>query len=152
MSLKRKLESDYEDSFPAAKQLKLVPFPNMDIDTDVAMSEAEPLYPDLVHSRLHSTASSVTSSASESLYPTFELYPSAFDGSLNAHSPDSPSSRQSSPSSQIGLMQPASGFVHHGMCTQIPKLRVACASGVSGQRSMWTHCEECGAISIIESD
>ena len=79
----------------------------------------------------------------------------------------------SPPIHQIGLLQPKSSFIHHrygmcllncnsvvmafatvssGDCTQIPKLRVACASGVNGQRSMWTHCEQCGAISIVESD
>lgn len=79
----------------------------------------------------------------------------------------------SPPVYQIGLLQPKDSFVHHRYgvclpdygvvvmsfatvsssdCTQIPKLRVACASGVNGQRSMWTHCEQCGAISIVESD
>jgi len=35
-------------------------------------------------------------------------------------------------------------------CTQIPKLRVACASSVNGHRTMWSHCEQCGAISMVE--
>lgn len=37
-------------------------------------------------------------------------------------------------------------------CSQIPKLRVACASGLNGQRTMWSFCEQCGAISMVESD
>lgn len=35
-------------------------------------------------------------------------------------------------------------------CTQIPKLRIACGSGPSGQRSMWSMCEECGAVQMME--
>jgi len=37
-------------------------------------------------------------------------------------------------------------------CTQIPKLRIACASSGNGQRTMWSHCEQCGAISMVDSD
>lgn len=37
-------------------------------------------------------------------------------------------------------------------CSQIPKLRVACAAGLNGQRTMWSFCEQCGAISMVESD
>lgn len=37
-------------------------------------------------------------------------------------------------------------------CIQIPKLKIACATGVNGQRTMWSHCEQCGAISMVESD
>jgi len=163
MTLKRKLEADSEDSSPVTKQLKSIPFPNMDLDTDVAMSDAEPLYPDAVHSRLHSNASSMSSDASDSpssespAYPTFDLYPLPFfshDGSVEPNSHNySHFSRQSSPNSQVGLLQPSSSFVHHGAnCTQIPKLRMACASNGNGSRTMWSHCEQCGAISMVESD
>jgi hypothetical protein len=38
----------------------------MELDTDVLMTEAEPAYPEMVHSRLQSTASSISSSASDS--------------------------------------------------------------------------------------
>jgi hypothetical protein len=85
MTLKRKLGSDFDDVSPvvfvspshhrhsflmlslqSTKQLKLVPFPNIELDTDVAMSEAEPLYPNIHHSRLPSGASSISSSTSDS--------------------------------------------------------------------------------------
>lgn len=163
MAMKRKLEDDADDISPTTKQLKLIPFPNIELDMDVVMSDVEPAYPDVVHSRLASNASSISSNASDSpttdspAYPTFDIYPLPFfasgEGSVNPNSHNfSYYSRQSS-NSQVGLLQPAKSFVHHGTnCTQIPKLRVACASGVNGQRSMWSHCEQCGAISMVESD
>jgi hypothetical protein len=49
-----------------AKQLKLIPFPNLCSDDDVPMSDAEPLYPHFHHPRAPSDASSTTSSDSES--------------------------------------------------------------------------------------
>ncbi|KAF8160960.1 hypothetical protein B0H34DRAFT_857497 [Crassisporium funariophilum] len=163
MALKRKLDVDSEDVSPVhTKQLKLVPFPNLEFDTDVTMSEPEPLYPDVHHSRLPSNASSSSSNTSDSPvvgssdYPSFDLYPLPFFGSNDSVDPNSHSyfhySAQS-PHSQVGLRQPTSTFAHHGTnCTQIPKLRIACASSVNGQRTMWSHCEQCGAISMVESD
>ncbi|KIJ18659.1 hypothetical protein PAXINDRAFT_71105, partial [Paxillus involutus ATCC 200175] len=53
----------------------------------------------------------------------------------------------------VGLMQPVSSFTHHGShCSQIPKLRVACSAGPDGSRTMWSFCEQCGAISMVDSD
>lgn len=49
-----------------SKQLKLIPFPNYATDDDVAMSEAEPLYPDTHHTRIPSNVSSTSSNASDS--------------------------------------------------------------------------------------
>ena len=47
-----------------AKQLKLIPFPNMDFcDSDVAMSDVESYYPDLRHIRTDSSVSSVSSAS-----------------------------------------------------------------------------------------
>lgn len=59
-------------SYQSKKQLKLVPFPyiKIDSDDDVAMSEAEPLYPDVAHMRLPSNVSTVSSNAFNS--PVFE--------------------------------------------------------------------------------
>lgn len=37
-------------------------------------------------------------------------------------------------------------------CSQIPKLRMACAAGLNGQRTMWAHCEQCGAIEMVDFD
>lgn len=161
--MKRKLEVDADDvSHSQPKQLKLVPFPNIELDNDVLMSDAEPDYlPEMFHTRHQSNASSIGSNASDSPvgnshYPTFDLYPLPFFTDSGLVDPDSHNysrySRQS-PNPQIGLIQPANGFVHHGSnCTQIPKLKIACASGINGQRTMWSHCEQCGAISMVESD
>lgn len=33
-------------------------------------------------------------------------------------------------------------------CTQIPRLKIAASPGLGGQRAMYVHCDECGAISI----
>ncbi|KAF8972921.1 hypothetical protein BDZ97DRAFT_1648676 [Flammula alnicola] len=126
------------------------------------MSDAQSTYPDIVHSRLQSNASSISSNASDSpvtnspAYPTFDLYPLPFfsnAGSVEPNSHDYSYYSRQSPSPQVGLLQPSSTFIHHGSdCTQIPKLKVACASGANGQRTMWSHCEQCGAISMVESD
>jgi len=153
--LKRKLDADSDDVSPvSSKQLKLVPFPNIERDTDVEMSEAEPLYPSTHHSRLQSGASSISSSASDSpisaAYPSFDLYP--LPPVRNGLDPNSDNSALS-PNFPVGLLQPSSPFIHHGTnCTQIPKLRIACASSVNGHRTMWSHCEQCGAISVVECD
>jgi hypothetical protein len=64
--------------FIQAKQLKLIPFPNMDLDTDVPMSDAEPLLSDVVHSRLSSNASSLAYYDSDSPLsdsPTCNIFP-----------------------------------------------------------------------------
>ncbi|KAF9559863.1 hypothetical protein CPC08DRAFT_637242 [Agrocybe pediades] len=126
------------------------------------MSDSEPLYLDMVHSRLQSNASSISSTALDSsltpspAYPTFDLYPLPFfnnSGTVDPNSHDFAHYSRLSPESQLGLLQPQKSFVHHGTnCTQIPKLRIACASGVNGRRTMWSHCEQCGAISMVESD
>ncbi|KAF8813655.1 hypothetical protein BYT27DRAFT_7157339 [Phlegmacium glaucopus] len=160
MTLKRKLDADSDDVSPVStKQLKLVPFPNIELDTDVTMSEAEPLYPNIHHSRLPSGASSISSCASDSpisgiaTYPSFDLYPVPFFHNIGMVDPNSDNSALPPNSSPVGLLQPSSPFIHHGAnCTQIPKLRIACASSVNGHRTMWSHCEQCGAISVVDCD
>jgi len=117
-----------------AKLLKLIPFPNMDFDTDVPMLDAAPLLPSLVHSRLSSNASSVTpydeyspGSPTCNIFllrqrrsifttnsmlgplPTLSSSPTSFfatsiDDNAFDHSPLD---------NQIGLLQPKSSFVHH---------------------------------------
>ncbi|KAL4267037.1 GATA-type domain-containing protein [Pleurotus pulmonarius] len=159
MALKRKLDIDSDDVAPTnAKQLKLVPFPNYEPDMDVSMSD-DAMCVDAHHTRLSSTTSSYSSNASDSPldnsppYPTFDLYPSS--PSEQAPSPHQyPYTPAQSPSlPTVGLIQPSKSFVHHGSnCSQIPKLRVACAPGLNGQRTMWSFCEQCGAISMVESD
>jgi len=165
MAIKRKFDVDFEDAVPHnAKQLKLVPFPNFEADEDTMMFDAEPLFSDVHHSRLSSTTSSASSNSSSSplsgspaaSYPTFDIYPMPFfnaEGSVNTKSHDYSHITRSLPSPSVGLLQPTSAFVHHGTgCSQVPKLRVACNPGLNGQRTMWSFCEQCGAISMVESD
>ncbi|KAK0437504.1 hypothetical protein ARMSODRAFT_880036 [Armillaria solidipes] len=119
------------------------------------MSDAEPLYSSH-HMRASSNASSASSDTSDSpstespAYPNFELYPLPFAESVDQNShPCSGYSAQPN----VGLLQPHSNFAHHGShCSQIPKLRIACAPGVHGQRTMWSFCEQCGAISMVDSE
>ncbi|KXN90184.1 hypothetical protein AN958_04674 [Leucoagaricus sp. SymC.cos] len=126
------------------------------------MSEAEPLYSDTFHMRLPSNASSASSNASNSpvfespSYPGFDIYPSPFfssDGRIDSNSHSYSHYANQSFDHNSGLLQPSIGFRHHGTgCSQIPKLRIACASGLNGQRTMWSFCEQCGAISMVETD
>ncbi|KAI0339580.1 hypothetical protein BDW22DRAFT_1431483 [Trametopsis cervina] len=171
MSMKRKLSLEFDDevAYTAAKRT-LFEFPSADMD--VAMSDSSsdselltplefPDYSHQYHSRLNSTASSSSSisfspstqnspSTSTAYYPDFVLYPSVDTTATNptVNSPANYSPRQ------VGLMQPkGASFTHHGQnCVQIPKLRVACAAGLYGQRTMWAHCEECGAIEMVDTD
>jgi hypothetical protein len=163
MALKRKLERDtVSESDRDSKQLRLVPFPSYQADTDVAMSDEssdisslEPVISEQHHMRLDSGAS--TSSSSDFGDATaFTFCPNPFfgpDGSvdINSHNlsrfSDSPPPRRS-----VGLLEPKNNFLHHGNCTQIPKLRVACAANSHGERSMWSHCEQCGAIEMMDPD
>ncbi|KAJ7350276.1 hypothetical protein DFH08DRAFT_105701 [Mycena albidolilacea] len=117
------------------------------------MSEAEPLSYHLT--RFPSNASS-TSDSSSPAYPAFDLYPLPFFGPDGNVDPNSHSfahyMSQQPPSPSVGLLQPSNGFTHHGSgCSQIPKLKVACASGLNGQRTMWSFCEQCGAISMVDN-
>ncbi|EIN11955.1 hypothetical protein PUNSTDRAFT_50762 [Punctularia strigosozonata HHB-11173 SS5] len=153
MGLKRKMSTEFDDA-PSAKVLKLVPFPTYDTDTDVAMSDVSSDF-DLIpsHARpTHLSSASSWSSASSSpspvaSYPALEIYPFPSDnnGQVSAVAEQS-----------VGLIQPACDApkLHHAgfNCTQIPKLRVACESGPGGRRTMWSHCEQCGAITMIDTD
>ncbi|KIY63352.1 hypothetical protein CYLTODRAFT_360114 [Cylindrobasidium torrendii FP15055 ss-10] len=119
------------------------------------MSDAEPLY-DHQHVRASSNASYASSDTSEDspCYPSFDIYPNAFFNANGTVAADSDSFATYSGSVPVpaGLLQPPTGFVHHGTgCSQIPKLRVACAPGIHGERTMWSLCEQCGAIQMVES-
>ncbi|EKM80827.1 hypothetical protein AGABI1DRAFT_98948 [Agaricus bisporus var. burnettii JB137-S8] len=126
------------------------------------MADVEPLYPETFHMRLSSDASSTSSNGSNSpvlespLYPAFNIYPLPFfndDGSVQSNSHSYSHYANQSLDHHAGLLQPLSGFRHHGSgCSQIPKLRIACSSGLNGQRTMWSFCEQCGAISMVEAD
>lgn len=162
------------------------------------MADVEPLYPETFHMRLSSDASSTSSNGSNSpvlesrmchkyvsfdvrslpyflaSYPAFNIYPLPFfndDGSVQSNSHSYSHYANQSLDHHAGLLQPLSGFRHHGCvtaflhycncvltlrirsaCSQIPKLRIACSSGLNGQRTMWSFCEQCGAISMVEAD
>jgi hypothetical protein len=160
MTLKRKLDLDLDDIHGhKIKQPKLVPFPNMDFDSDVAMSDVEPYFPELHHIRTDSSVSSASSASISPVIetpvcPSFDFYPVPFFGNEDSVDSDLQSdSYEASQQLKIGLLQPSAAFKHHGTsCSQIPKLRVACASGPSGQRTMWSFCEQCGAISMVDTD
>ncbi|KAF7315347.1 hypothetical protein MIND_00049300 [Mycena indigotica] len=149
MSLKRKFtfvddtESMNMDA-PLLKQIRLVPFPNSTTEEDVCMSDAQ--YEGPYHSRFTSTVSDA-SSISPATSPAFSQNTLPLSTTDANHFPD-----QHSPSaSPVGLLQPSSSFAHHGTsCNQIPKLKVACAAGSNGQRTMWSFCEQCGAISMVD--
>ncbi|KAG8213986.1 hypothetical protein J3R82DRAFT_10736 [Butyriboletus roseoflavus] len=151
MAMKRKLDLDSAEDFPqTVKQLKLVPFPGYEPDHDVAMSDSsdsEQFFPENHHTRLVSTASTSSSSfgSSEAVDYGSPLYPR-----YSAHQPTLDPSE--SPK-VVGLMQPVSTLSHHGsQCSQIPKLRVACSAAADGSRTMWSFCEQCGAISMVDTD
>ncbi|KAI0250171.1 hypothetical protein BJV78DRAFT_1128414, partial [Lactifluus subvellereus] len=156
-----------------SKQLRLVPFPSYQADTDVAMSDAsssdvsplEPMISEQHHVRLDSGASTASSTDDFDVhhdahiapaYPSFSLYPNPFfdsNGSVDTESLNAPRySTSPPPQKSVGLLEPKNNVFHHGNCTQIPKLRVACASSSHGQRTMWSHCEQCGAIEMIDPD
>ncbi|KAJ7502798.1 hypothetical protein B0H11DRAFT_1986398 [Mycena galericulata] len=156
--MKRKFAEDSDDVLlngpNNAKQLKLVPFPNYQPDEDSCMSDVQPI---AHHTRFPSNASSAAESPSSAspAYPTFNLYPLPFftaDGTVDPNSHNfAHYAVQQPPSPSVGLLQPSSAFNHHGSgCSQIPKLKVACASGLNGQRTMWSFCEQCGAISMVD--
>ncbi|KAI9569710.1 hypothetical protein HD554DRAFT_2090262 [Boletus coccyginus] len=153
MVMKRKLDLDTAEDFPqTVKQLKLVPFPAYEPDHDVAMSDSsssdsEQFFPENHHTRLVSIASTSSSSfgLSEAVDYNSPLYP--------RYSAHQPALDPSESPKVVGLMQPSSTLSHHGsQCSQIPKLRVACSAGLDGSRTMWSFCEQCGAISMVDTD
>ncbi|KAF8269233.1 hypothetical protein EI94DRAFT_1771331 [Lactarius quietus] len=173
MAIKRKFDRDtVAESDRCSKQLRLVPFPSYQADADVAMSDAssdvspvEPMTTEPHHIRIDSGLSTASSSDYGDVhphahigpaYPSFNSQPNTFFGSDGTVDPDSHNfSRYSDsppPPKSVGLFEPKNNTFHHGNCTQIPKLRIACASGSHGQRTMWSHCEQCGAIEMIDPD
>ncbi|GLB44918.1 hypothetical protein LshimejAT787_1802550 [Lyophyllum shimeji] len=142
MAVKRKFDVEASDDVAPsnAKQLKLIPFPNIDSDDDFHIVKWLEL--------------PLTNSPA---YPTFDLYPLPFfnaEGSVNTNSHNYAHYATQTPTTPpIGLLQPSNSLIHHGSgCSQVPKLRVACAPGLNGQRTMWSFCEQCGAISMVEHD
>lgn len=166
MAIKRKFDSDSVEVGRQAKQIRCIPFPAYEPDFDVEMSDASSSDNELMpaqqyHSR-HDSAASTNSDASSthpSRYPSFNIYPTPFFGGPGG-TVDTDSHNYlryatpppQAPAKPVGLFEPRNSFAHHGNCTQIPKLRIACSAGSHGQRTMWSHCEECGAIEMIDPD
>ncbi|KAI0044347.1 hypothetical protein FA95DRAFT_1497229 [Auriscalpium vulgare] len=120
-------------------------------------SSASPVTPEQHHLRLDSNSSTTSTGSTPASYPVFNLYPNPFFASTGGVDTDPYAfTRHTPPPSQkpVGLLDPKNSLLHHGLvaCTQIPKLRMACQSGTNGQRSMWSHCEQCGAIEMIDPD
>jgi len=130
--MKRKFDMAIEaEHNPATKQIKLATWSEV---MDVDMSDVSP------SSSPGSDCASLPSAPIpvNAEYPAFQLYPSVEELEFTQNSPS------------IGLLQPT-GFTHNnGTCSMIPKLRIACESGLSGRRTMWSFCEECGAIAIVD--
>jgi len=150
--MKRKFDLDSEDVAPqVSKQQKMIPFPAYEPDYDVAMSDSSSdadMYTlaDNHHVRLSSSASttSASSASSDGIDFASPLFPRYNAGNASQSGYDSLT---------VGLLQPVSSFTHHGTsCNQIPKLRVACSAGLDGTRTMWSFCEQCGAISQVDSE
>ncbi|TFK54514.1 hypothetical protein OE88DRAFT_1724120 [Heliocybe sulcata] len=170
MGMKRKFDAEAVDAFPTTnhKQMKLVPFPSDESDNDVAMSDAsmsdaEPMMDPYHHIRLPSTASTMSTSSdgsaeSPASYPSFDLYP--FPNAYGANQAEQylQSTYMLSPETSAkmaALLEPRNTVAlrHYSPnCSQIPKLRIACATGLTGSRTMWSHCEQCGAIQMVDSD
>ncbi|KZS98399.1 hypothetical protein SISNIDRAFT_481144 [Sistotremastrum niveocremeum HHB9708] len=140
MSLKRKCDDVAEDEgYTYSKQMRLCPGESIVMDTDVAMS-------DICPSDASPTLTNTTPPSP--YYPTLEIYPQT-PFSYFTYSSQSSSPKTSPECKPVGLMQPKS-FTHKGNCDQIPKLRVACEAGPGGQRTMWSFCEQCGAVEMVD--
>lgn len=132
---------------------------------DVDMDASEPLKT-TDSSPAHSVAALPPAAQGNISYPAFDLYP------LPSYAMDCDTAAPTQPVTPVddvkgvGLMQPThvagsssnpnasmahvGGSVHGPHCTQIPKLRMSCSAGLYGRRTMWTHCEQCGAIEMVE--
>jgi len=176
--LSREDSEEYVDYQPSCKQLKLSTM--MPITNEVAMNDVQNLvnyvpFPtfstrssslsiDTAFSSPNYTLSSLQyPSTPSSCYPSFELYPevetpmdvdmdASSDSPLHSHHQHSPST--ASTDSHLGLMQPSTGTTalqHGGNCTQIPRLRLSSHAGLNGCRTLWSHCESCGAIEMVKA-
>ncbi|KAG9008504.1 hypothetical protein FRB94_013117 [Tulasnella sp. JGI-2019a] len=141
-----------------------VPFPTM---TRRSSSSGLSIYTNVFPSPNYTLSSLQYPNTPASCYPTFELYPEV-DAAMevdNINSADSPlqmndnhhhqhSSSTDSTNSPLGLLQPAMGSTalqHGGNCTTIPRLRLSSHAGLNGSRTLWSHCESCGAIEMVKA-
>ncbi|KAF8518757.1 hypothetical protein JB92DRAFT_2901558 [Gautieria morchelliformis] len=160
MALKRKLEVEVdaeEASYRPMKQLRVTSVQSTAMhQADVAMGDASYEPPSASTSEFDSDASTSIPAFDMYPFPSYEPSGVQMDGVTESfvHSPSE--SRTSSNASEgskpcLGLMQPKPSFVHNvSNCYQIPRLRVSCESGIGGQRTLWTQCDQCGAIDMID--
>ncbi|KAF8588712.1 hypothetical protein K439DRAFT_585252 [Ramaria rubella] len=159
MGIKRKFEVDVESavhSYRPMKQIRVTPAQRTLLQPeDIAMEDVSV---DSFEVSSHSFDSGSPS------YPSFDLYPFPSYGSNDVdmngvnqtYNNSTSESRTSSNASEenkarVGLMQPKASFVHNvSNCFQIPRLRVACESGINGHRTLWSQCDNCGAIDMID--
>jgi hypothetical protein len=176
--VKRKFEDEVDAPKPQTFKrpscaTRPVNLPSISLDVDMGTGVTQPQYTfNPVVIEQPSSPYSIPSSATSSYLPTsqaFYPFPSMDNEVMECDdlSPISKLSRTASdpvyenryPSNAStnstlsnGLMQPKDqGYGHHGSgCTQIPKLRLSAYPNADGERTMWTHCEECGAIEMIK--
>ncbi|KAG8911319.1 hypothetical protein FRC00_006711 [Tulasnella sp. 408] len=109
----------------------------------------------------NNSISSLPSASPLSAYPAFDLYPELetpmdvdMEASPSTHHHSSSissinSTTSSSPTMATGLLQPVSSLQHGGNCTSVPRLRMSSHKGIHGTRTLWSHCESCGAIEMV---
>ncbi|KAL7281065.1 hypothetical protein ACG7TL_004367 [Trametes sanguinea] len=125
MAMKRKFDAELDEATPMqnGKQRKLVPFPQSEVDSDVAMSDASmsdleplciPTHP--FHTRLPSNASYASSATSDSPRNSlFDLYPTEPDSYMAVTSHGFPDPSLNVSEKSVGLIQPrGNNFTHHG--------------------------------------
>jgi len=109
----------------------MVPFPNYEPDTDVAMfdspssaSELDPFFLEKPHTRLHSTASSTSGSSGYSDGIDYNSRMYNWNSNITQSDTDIRIAlyprltvvdyQPADPAKAVGLLQPASSFTHHG--------------------------------------
>jgi hypothetical protein len=109
----------------------------------------------------NNSISSLPSASPLSAYPAFDLYPEVetpmdvdMESASSTHHHSSSissinSATSSSPTMTSGLLQPVMSLQHGGNCTSIPRLRMSSHKGIHGTRTLWSHCESCGAIEMV---
>lgn len=155
----------------SATQQVLSSVPVVGIDVDMQMDTMANDYPASNSPASAWTPSAYGSSpAAATLYPFPSLEETGMDcddhSKTNSHRPafdpvygrvsdnrfSSDASTVSTNSTTTGLFQPSQdSYTHHGpQCKSVPKIRLSGYPNANGERSMWTHCEDCGAIEMIK--
>ncbi|KAG8904487.1 hypothetical protein FRB99_001663 [Tulasnella sp. 403] len=173
---KRKLSRDDDDhcDYAPTKQVKLASSATRAHPDDVAMSDTQNFipfpsftsFPNSSSSGLsintnsspNYSISSLPSASPVNAYPAFDLYPEVetpmdvdMDATATATQPLFTSTDIAD--YRPGLLQPSTSTAlrHGGNCTQIPRLRMSSHAGLHGTRTLWSHCESCGAIEMVKA-